>query len=200
MDAFKSHRKSRGFTLLETLIAIAILTIGLLSIALLVARATASSNTSRYMSTQSLLASEKLDDLNRLPASDPAIAIPGGATAGNLTVDTNQMVTVGAVTQNVDYFDQIQIAGSNGSIAETLTSTDAAGVTTYVTTTHTPNGTVTQSASAAAPATPPGTITFGRRWIIEKDTPIPGTRRITVVVRVINQPQSVPFQMGMVRQ
>jgi len=65
MDAFKSHRKSRGFTLLETLIAIAILTIGLLSIALLVARATASSNTSRYMSTQSLLASEKLDDLKQ---------------------------------------------------------------------------------------------------------------------------------------
>jgi prepilin-type N-terminal cleavage/methylation domain-containing protein len=200
MDAFKSHRKSCGFTLLETLVAIAILTIGLLSIALLVARATASSNTSRYMSTQSLLASEKLDDLNRLPASDPAIAVPGGATAGSLTADTNQMVTVGAVTQNVDYFDVIQIAGSNGSVAETLTATNAAGVTSYTTTTHTPNGAVTQTVSNAAPAPNPDTITFGRRWIIEKDTPIPGTRRITVVVRVINEAQTAPFQMSMVRQ
>jgi prepilin-type N-terminal cleavage/methylation domain-containing protein len=200
MDAFKLRRKSRGFTLLETLVAIAILTIGLLSIALLVVRSAASSNTSRYMSTQSLMASEKLDDLNRLPQSDPAIAVPAGNTAGSLTADTNQTVTVGAVTQNVAYFDVIQIAGTNGSIAETTATTDAAGVTTYLTTTHTPNGVVTQSASNAAPANNPGTIVFNRRWIIEKDTPIVGTRRITVRVQVVNEPQATPFQMSMVRQ
>jgi prepilin-type N-terminal cleavage/methylation domain-containing protein len=197
MDAFKSHRKSRGFSILEVLIAIVILTIGLLSTALLLTRSTATSNTSRYMSTQSLLASEKLDDLNSLSASDPEIAVPVGTTAGSLTADTT--ATVAGVV--VDYFDRIQIAGMNGSVVETKTGLDAGGNTTYTTTTHTPNGTINQSAASnTPPAVGPDTITFNRRWIIEKDTPIPGTRRITVMVTPLNEPNSVPFQLSMVRQ
>ncbi|HEX3091712.1 MAG TPA: prepilin-type N-terminal cleavage/methylation domain-containing protein, partial [Candidatus Angelobacter sp.] len=69
----KSHRKVRrqgGFALIETLIAISILAIGLLGIAALLAQLAGNSTQSRYTSTEALLASEKLDDLNRYPIND----------------------------------------------------------------------------------------------------------------------------------
>jgi len=44
-------------------------------------------------------------------------------------------------------------------------------------------------------------MTFDRRWVIEQDQPVPGVRRITVLVTLMDksiQP-SVTFQMSMVR-
>jgi type IV pilus assembly protein PilV len=193
-------RRESGFTILETMVAMVILAVGLLAIASLFAKTTTSSNMSRYMSTQSLLASEKLDDLNRLPAADPAVAVPAGATAGSLTADTSQAVTVGVVTENVDYFDNIQTSATNNGISETSTSVNAGGATTYTTVTHSPNGVVTQApATTVAPVAPPDAITFKRRWIIEKDVPVVGVKRITVVVTVTDVSKTVPFQMSMVR-
>jgi prepilin-type N-terminal cleavage/methylation domain-containing protein len=187
-----SLRRARGFTLIETMVAITILSIGLLSMAALLARTTAMSNTSRYMSTQSLLASEKLDDLNRLSASDPDIAVPNGVSVGSLTANVSQ--------NGIDYFDQIQISNGNGGMTETSTSTNAAGATVYDTTTHSPNGQVTQvTNSPTPPAVTASTVTFTRRWVIEQDVPIPGVRRITVLVTVQTSPPAAPFQMSMVR-
>lgn len=194
-----NSRRESGFTILETLVAMVILTVGLLAIASLFTQTTKSSSMSRYMSTQSLLASEKLDDLNRLPAADPQIAVPVGATAGSLTADSSQVVTVGAVTENVDYFDNIQSSSSNGGVSETFTGLNAGGQTTYTTVTHSPNGTVTQGVALAAPVPPPDAITYKRRWIIEKDVPVVGVRRVTVVVTVTDQANTVPFQVSMVR-
>jgi len=185
--------------MLETLLAMVILTVGLLAIASLFTKTTLSSNMSRYMSTQSLLASEKLDDLNRLPSTDPAVTIPAGATAGSLTADSSQSVTSGAVTENVDYFDNIQASAGNNGVSETFTGVNAGGAATYTTVTHPPSGVVTQTTSTVAPVPPPDAITYKRRWIIEKDVPVPGVRRITVVVTVPDEPKAVPFQMSMVR-
>ncbi len=202
MDESMSHpnaRRESGFTILETLVAMVILSVGLLAIASLFAKTTTSSNMSRYMSNQSLLASEKLDDLNRLPATDPGVAVPAGATAGSLTADTSQVVTVGAVTENVDYFDNIQASADNSGVTETFTGLNAGGVTTYTTVTHSPNGVVTQTTGLVAPVAPPDAITFKRRWIIEKDVPVVGVKRITVVVTVQDVSKTVPFQMSMVR-
>ncbi len=47
-------RRESGFTILETMVAMVILSVGLLAIASLFAKTTTSSNMSRYMSTQSL--------------------------------------------------------------------------------------------------------------------------------------------------
>jgi prepilin-type N-terminal cleavage/methylation domain-containing protein len=202
MDESMSHpnaRRESGFTILETLVAMVILSVGLLAIASLFAKTTTSSNMSRYMSTQSLLASEKLDDLNRLPATDPGVAVPAGATAGSLTADASQSVTVGVVTENVDYFDTIQASATNNGVSETFTGVNAGGATTYTTVTHSPNGVVTQATTTAAPVAPPDAITFKRRWIIEKDAPVAGVKRITVVVTVQDVSNTVPFQMSMVR-
>jgi len=191
-------RSKRGFTLIETMIAITVLGVGLLAMAALIAKAAVTSSSSRYMSTQSLLASEKLDDLNRLSSSDPDIAVTSGGTAGNLTSDSSQTVTVGATNYPVDYFDQVLISNGNGAITETLTSSNASG-TVYTTITHSPDGQVLQTQSNTAPASSADTLLFNRRWVIGQDVPVVGVRRITVLVTVQAQPPAAPFQMSMVR-
>jgi len=101
MAALKSHRKrghKAGFALIEVMIAIVILAVGLLGLAALMAQLTGTTSNSRYMGTQVMLASEKLEDLNRLSIGDAGLA-PGG----NLNADV------------ANYSDQVQISSDNGS-------------------------------------------------------------------------------------
>jgi prepilin-type N-terminal cleavage/methylation domain-containing protein len=198
----QSNNRRRGFTLMETMVAIVILSVGMLSLAALMSKMTGSTEQSRYMSMAALLASEKLEDLNRLPAIDPEIAVTSGSTAGSLTADVgNQSVTVGGATELVDYFDSVMISSGNGSIAETMVGKDAGGTVTYSTITHQPDGTVTPETTTTAPVTSPDQLQFKRRWAIEKDTPVTGVRRITVAVTLQSPAGGPPvnFQMSMVR-
>jgi type II secretory pathway pseudopilin PulG len=95
-----SHRRARrasGFALIETIMAIAILAVGLLGVAALLARLNSSANDSRYTSTEIMLASSKLEDLNQVASANLAAGgslNPGAPQAG--------------------YFDQVQVS-SNGS-------------------------------------------------------------------------------------
>jgi hypothetical protein len=155
------------------------------------------------MSTEALLASEKLDDLNRLPDLDPAILVTAGNSAGSLTADTTASVTAPDGTPlTVDYFDTVAISSGNGSIVETVSSKDAAGNTVFITTTHAPDGTIT--ISAPTPTAPVGggdTLLFKRRWIIEQNVPglPPKSRRITVNVHLPDVRGAVNFETSMVR-
>src|SRR5205807_7682595 len=182
------RRAQRGFTLLETLGAIAILSIGLLAMAGLMSQTTANSSRSRYMSEASILATQKLEELNRYPNSDPMVAITGNS-AGSLTADTS--------ASGINYFDDIQISAVGGTISET--SSDSSG--NYNTIVQQPDGTITSTSSAAVPALPAEALQFHRRWVIEKDTPIAGVRRITVFVQLLNPPVTKPitFQISTVR-
>src|SRR5262245_33061661 len=104
LEASMSHtrlkrRNCRGFSLIEVMIAIVLLLIGLLGLALTVAKLNGTTTTSRYLSTQALLASEKLDDLLNRPSTDPYVLTPA-ATAGDLTA--NQSTTINGV--RVNYF------------------------------------------------------------------------------------------------
>jgi hypothetical protein len=86
-------------------------------------------------------------------------------------------------------------------MVETTTSTNAAGVLSYTTTTHSPDGSVQGTTSTVKPPITADTLQFSRRWIIEKDTPVKNVLRITVLVRLINgtRAQTTTFQTSTVR-
>jgi Tfp pilus assembly protein PilV len=200
----KSLRKARregGFALVETLIAITILAVGLLGIAALLAQLAGNSTKSRYTSTEALLASEKLDDLNRYPINDPAIAVTNGNSAGSLTADVTDNVTVGVVTENVDYFDQVRISAGNGNMVETVSGKDVNGNTVYTTTTHAPDGSITVATAVNPPAATSDMLTFSRRWVIELNPPNQpaGVRRFTVLVSLNTPTGASNFQATMMR-
>jgi prepilin-type N-terminal cleavage/methylation domain-containing protein len=178
MEKFLLPRKpcgQRGFTLLETIVAITILTIGLLSVAALMSQMVRGTSNSRAMSTAAMLATEKLEDLNRYPSTDPNVANGGG-----LGADT------------APFFDTVQVSAGSGTISVNTGGTII---------THNPDGTVTN----VAPAVTPETMTFDRRWQIEVDPVVNGAaitnaRRITVLVTLPQAGSSpVTFQTSMVR-
>ncbi|MGC2694752.1 MAG: prepilin-type N-terminal cleavage/methylation domain-containing protein [Candidatus Angelobacter sp.] len=88
-----------GFALIEVMVAIVILAVGLLGLAALMAQLSGTTSQSRYMGTEVMLASTKLEDLNRLAIGDPRLA-----AGGSLAADT------------AGYFDQVQISSTNGGI------------------------------------------------------------------------------------
>jgi type IV pilus modification protein PilV len=174
----KGHRQ-RGFTLIETMVAILILTIGLVGTAALMSTSVNTTARSHYMSTAAMLASEKLEDLDRFDKADPAVI-----AGGSLAADT------------AGYFDNVQISTDNGVISET---TSTAGVSTVYTTQ--PGGTITVTQGAGLPPPAADALTFNRRWVVVADTPVVGVRTVTVLVTCTSltlKPQ-VTFEMSVVR-
>jgi type IV pilus modification protein PilV len=166
----RKSRRQRGFTLVETMVAILVLTIGLFSVAALMGSSLNMGAHARYMSTAALLASEKLEDLSRLPNNNAAVA------AGT-------------------YNDSVQISSNNGNIVET---TSAGGVTTLYT--QAPGGSMTVTPGGAMPAATKDTLTFNRQWTVVDNTPVNKVKQITVLVTLTNQSLKPPvtFQTSMV--
>lgn len=191
----RKARRQDGFTLIETMIAITVLAVGMLGVAAMLSNMDANTGKSRYMSMAALLASEKLEELNRFPDTDDNIQVgTGNVTAGSLTEDS----VSGSGT--VAYYDQVSMSSSNGTIAQTTAQVDpSTGQTLYTGTTQSPDGTVQP---IKTPPDNPDTLTFKRRWLIEKDVPVAGVCRITVLVMLENNSPKNPvkFQMSMVRQ
>ena len=167
--AVKASRQ-RGFTLIETMVSILILTIGLVGTAALMSNSVNMGAHARYVSTAALLASEKMEDLDRFPDNDPNLA-----AGGSLTADIT------------GYSDSVQISTANGNINEVTT---ANGVTTLYT--QKPDGTVVVTSGAGLPAVTPDMLTYDRRWkIVASPTVGPnvitGAVQITVLVTLTNQ-------------
>jgi type IV pilus modification protein PilV len=80
MRTSRQAAEQGGFTLLEVLVSITILTIGLMASALLMSNTYRFTVRSRFMAEAAQLASEKLEDLNRFPQIDAHITVPTGAT------------------------------------------------------------------------------------------------------------------------
>jgi prepilin-type N-terminal cleavage/methylation domain-containing protein len=177
-----SRRKltsNSGFSLIEVMVAIVVLTVGLVGTAALMSTTVNSTARSHLMSTAALLASEKLEDLGRFDKIDTPVQ-PGGS----LTADT------------AGYFDNVQISVDNGAINETTTTNGVS--TTYV---QTPTNGMVVTPNAALPPPSSDTLTFDRRWLIVNNSPTAGVRTVTVLVTATTQtirPQ-VTFQMSSVR-
>jgi prepilin-type N-terminal cleavage/methylation domain-containing protein len=174
--------RQRGFTLIETMVSILILTIGLVGTAALMSSSVNMGAHARYNSTASLLASEKMEDLDRYPDNDPNMA-PGGSLTGDLP----------------GFNDSVQISSTNGNINETTVS---AGVSTLYT--QTPDGTVTVTPAGLGAATP-DELTYHRRWQLVANPTIngvvvTGAVQITVLVTLNNQALQPPvtYQISMV--
>jgi prepilin-type N-terminal cleavage/methylation domain-containing protein len=176
METSQSLRKplkrsrQQGFTLIETMVSILILTVGLVGTAALMSNSVNMGAHARYVSTAALLASEKMEDLDRFPDNDPNLA-PGGSLTADIT----------------KYSDSVQISTANGNINEVTT---ANGVTTLYT--QKPDGTVVVTSGASLPAATPDMLTYDRRWLIVANptvgaNTITGAVQITVLVTLTNQ-------------
>jgi prepilin-type N-terminal cleavage/methylation domain-containing protein len=175
----RRSRRERGFTLIETMVALSVMTIGLFSVAALMSTTVKTTAQSRYVSVAGMLASEKLEDLDRFKNGDANVA-----AGGSLGADT------------AGFFDNVQISSDNGGISET---TSSGGTSTAYT--QAPGGNITVTTGAGLPAPTPDTLLFNRRWLIVPNTPLNGVRTITVLVTLTNQalkPQ-VTFEMSLVR-
>ena len=210
MSLFNKQHRHGGFTILEVLIAIAVLLIGVVSVAALSGSMLTASHRSKYMTLASSLASEKLEDLNRPANTEPEVCVPSGSTTvGSLTADVLQTTTCASGASNTEnYYDDVSIIfGQNGNgdcpnvnggcFAETVSTVNGGNVN-YITTYHSPDGHITTGAPSVNAAS---YVSFHRRWIIEQDTPVVGVRRITVVVQVVDKTDqpAANFQMSMVR-
>jgi prepilin-type N-terminal cleavage/methylation domain-containing protein len=204
METSKSRLKgapARGFTLVETLVAMMVLLIGLVALGSLAAQTLSSTSRSQFVALSTDLATEKLEDLSRWPTFDPNVYAAAGTTVGSLTSDQSANVTSGGIpTELVNYYDDVEISNSRGAISETVSQV-ISGVTSFKTTSHNPDGTITTSTSTSATAADVGAVAFHRRWTIEMDQPVTGLRRVTVLVTLSNSyiRPPVSFQMTMVR-
>jgi len=198
-----------GFTLIEVLMSIFILSIGLLSVAALIGGTMNLGTNGRYINMANVLASEKLDSLNKWPSSDPNVACSAtcGALTGPATCSAGDL-----------YCDQVTMTESAGGNYETQTQVNADGTTVTTTIVQTNTGCVNTPTNCGV-AAPAGGSTFTRRWMITTPvtvtsstgttttitgpgvSPNNGPRRITVVVALNDQSIQPPvsFQMSMVR-
>jgi prepilin-type N-terminal cleavage/methylation domain-containing protein len=204
METLKLRLKvapSGGFSLVETLVAMVVMSVGLVALCSLAAQTMTGTSRSRFLSLAADLASEKLEDLNRWPSFDPNLYAASGTTVGDLTSDQSANVTSGGLpTELVNYYDDVEISDSSGAISETVSQV-AGGSTSYLTTSRNPDGTLTTSTSTSKTAADANAVSFHRRWTIEMDQPVTGLRRVTVLVTLNNgfvQPP-VSVQMTMVR-
>src|SRR5580658_2597521 len=93
--------RERGFSLIEAVIAMVILTVGVVGVAAAIGSAVKTTDNSKYSNIASTLATEKLEDLNRWPSNDAHVA-----AGGSLAADT------------AGYFDDVSMAADGGAFTE----------------------------------------------------------------------------------
>jgi Tfp pilus assembly protein PilV len=189
---------------MEVMVALTILTIGLMAGALLMANVYKSTARSRYMAMAAALATEKLEDLSRFPNSDPRGSNPGGSLDPN-NPQAAQTVTWNSVTYVVPYYDTVTYNNSNGAMAETY-QVLYSGATNFTTQQFTADGLWHWDTTSGYPSTPSSTaptggLTFKRLWKIDADTPVTGNVLVTVKVVLVQDASEFPvvYQMSMVR-
>ena len=177
----------------------AVLSVGLLGVAALIGGTLTMGTRARYMNVANVLASEKLDNLNKFPSNSADVA-PGGSLTGPATCAAGDI-----------YCDQITVSEAGNADSETQTQVDANGALVTTSIVHTSSGCVGTPANCGVAIPAGGGSTFTRRWLITANPTITstagvsatatGARRITVLVTLNGQSTKSPvtFQMSMVR-
>jgi Tfp pilus assembly protein PilV len=165
----------RGFSILELMIAILVLLFGFIAMINLIATSIVVNRSSNRLTSLTMLASDKLEQLRTLDINDPQLQVPAGSTtAGSLDDDSTQDV---GGTQ-VSYFDTIFVDPRDGSITRTSRLDDQDQ---YNSVKQTMAGTTTTTPSGGEPTQ----VSYRRRWLIQKDPAVlAGATRITVEVAV----------------
>jgi len=173
-----SNRKStsnNGLSLARVFIKVSIVAVSMVSTAVLLARISPDSRRSREWSLAGKLAAEKIEELKRLPADDPRLAVTDGKMAGCLTSNVSQEVGVGPGRSMVKYYDEVVVGDrAASSAAANPTTTKPA----FRDATPKPGTTFGETTNPNEPAR----TAFNRRWLIQKDVPVAGVKRVTVVV------------------
>ena len=103
METSLSHRRTGredGFALIEVMFSVVILAVGLLGLAALMASLTNTTTQSRYLGTEVMLASEKLEDLNQLPIKQ--LPTGGSIDPANVLAGFNDTVRISSNNGTVD--------------------------------------------------------------------------------------------------
>src|SRR6202050_5749614 len=98
--------RERGFSLIEAVIAMVILTVGVVGVAASIGSAVKTTDNSKYSNIASTLATEKLEDLNRWPSTATQVS-----AGGSLAVDS------------AGYFDDVSLAADGGAFEEVESAT-----------------------------------------------------------------------------
>src|SRR5262245_12960274 len=114
-------RSNRGFTLVETLIATAVLVTGLVAVAQLFPYSIRSNASSRQTTTATMIMDDKLEALRALPLADTALNAGGSLNPASpatgyydyVTVASNGTVTVSASSSPTAYLRLWQVSGTN---------------------------------------------------------------------------------------
>jgi Tfp pilus assembly protein PilV len=112
---------NRGFTLMETLIATTVLVPGLAAVALLLPYMSNSISSSRQSTTATMIATDKMEALRRLPLSASGLNAGGGLNPQSpvngyydyVTVAPNGSVSVSTSSSPTAFLRLWQIAGTN---------------------------------------------------------------------------------------
>lgn len=159
--------------------------------AALIAMTLSGTDRARYLSTATTLGSEKLEDVNHWPSSNPNVA-----AGGSLTADQ----AVGSI----NYYDDVDLSNSSGQVSESI-GTTTGGVTSYYPVIHNATGYVDTTPDNAPPSST-GDVVFHRRWLIEASPVVNGNTlsgvvRVTVLVTLSNKIVQPPvtFEMSMIR-
>jgi hypothetical protein len=164
-----------GFSLARVFIKVSILVVSMVSTAIFLARISPDSGRSREWNLAGKLAAEKIEELKRLPADDPRLAVTDGRMAGCLTSDVSHVFGAGLDKSMVKYYDEI-VAGEGGASAGADSRTTGKPTFRNATPKRGTTFGVTTNSNGPAPTA------FNRRWLIQKDVPVAGVKRVTVVV------------------
>ncbi|PYP85471.1 MAG: hypothetical protein DMF61_16560 [Blastocatellia bacterium AA13] len=171
----------RGLTLVESLIAMLVTVVGLVSLATMFAVAMKTNASSRNFTTATTFAQDKLEQLETLTFQ--RLSDPNRMTSNPNAKGPNDTLIVGSLDEDLHapdgtyYYDKIILAGKNDSQPEgTITIVRPDGTAE----TRKPDGTVT-------PGNPFGdhSVNYSRRWVVmSSNESDPVERRLTLGVRV----------------